>query len=138
MEDELGMTIRLRAGSRSRRAFGVALLLAACTRGPIDDPGDEGPTVDADIYARGFCSLRCWRLEECGLDEGVAHEQCEEACVDDAVAALPDDPCWAEAIELRRCVVRWSACGDVPEESAPVGPGTTCAPQADALDACER
>lgn len=71
-------------------------------------------------------------------DQGIPHHDCEAACVDEALAELPDDPCWAEAIELRRCLVRGSACEDVPEETAPAGPGTTCEPTAADLDACDR
>src|SRR5687768_14809753 len=126
---------RVAAGNRPSRV--LLTLLVACGPGPIMDEGDDGPTVDANVYAQGFCSLRCWRLGECGLAAGVPAQECEMDCVDEALAQLAEDPCWAECIEQRRCLVRWSACEEVLEEDAPTGPGTPCEEQTDDLDACE-
>ena len=118
--------------------FVAALLLPllACGRSPIDPP-DQGPTVDATIYALGFCSLKCWRLEECGLADGATQDDCEDSCIDDALDALPGDPCWAEWIELRRCRVLEATCTGVEDEELPVDAQQACDERQQQLEACE-
>jgi hypothetical protein len=121
---------------RSRAALVVALAsaLLACGRTPIVLP-DEGPTVDAEIYALGFCSLKCYRLDQCDLTAGIPKEACEQTCIDDALDTLPDDPCWAAQIELRRCWVREAACDGVADEELPAG-SDACDHRQLLLDAC--
>lgn len=123
--------------STSTTALAVALAwaLSACGRTPIVLP-DDGPTVDAEIYAFGFCSLKCYRLDQCDLTGGVPKETCEQTCIDDALVTLPDDPCWAEQIELRRCWVRETACDGVDDEELPAG-SDACEHREQELDACE-
>jgi hypothetical protein len=112
------------------------LHLAACGRSPIDEP-DRGPTVDAMVYALGFCSLECWRIEQCGLESTTSTEECEDACIDDALDALPGDPSWAEWIELRRCRVLEATCDGVGDEQLPPGAEAVCDLRQQRLDACE-
>ena len=113
----------------------VLALGAACARGPIGEEADEGPTIDAELYASGFCSFKCWRLQECGGSEGAAPEVCEAPCVEDALEALPEDPCWADAIEVRRCAVRYAECPDIHDETLPAG-SDACDPKLERLDGC--
>jgi hypothetical protein len=122
--------------STCRAALIVALAsaLLACGRTPIVLP-DEGPTVDGWIYALGFCSFKCYRLDQCDLAD-EPKETCEATCIDDALDTLPDDPCWAEQIELRRCLVREAACDGVDDEELPTG-SDACEHRQQDLDACE-
>lgn len=113
----------------------LALALLACGRGPVDLPL-TGPTVPADIYAFGFCSLKCWRLDECDLTGGIPKQTCEQTCVDEALETLPGDPCWAEQIELRRCLVRETTCDGVADEELPAGAEAVCDHRERELDAC--
>lgn len=111
--------------------------LGSCGRGPVDLPSD-GPGVRGDIYALGFCSLKCYRLDQCGLTGGIPKATCEQTCVDDALETLPDDPCWAEQIELRRCIVRETACDRIEDEELPAGSEDLCEHRQHELDECER
>ena len=122
----------------ARAALAVALAIhsAACGRSPPGEP-DRGPTVDGAIYALGFCSLKCWRLEQCGLADPSAQDDCEAACVDDALDTLPDDPCWAEWIELRRCRVLEATCAGVDDEELPADMDDICDERQQRLDTCE-
>ncbi len=113
----------------------LSLFLAACQRAPLE-PNDDGPTIDARGYAHGFCSLKCYRLAECGLDE-ASTPSCADECVDEAVNALPLDPCWAEWIELRRCSVLNASCDGIADEMLPAGSETICERREQGLGACE-
>jgi hypothetical protein len=117
-------------------ALALTAALLACGRTPIILP-DEGPTVDAEIYALGFCSFKCWRLDQCDLTGGVPKETCEHTCIDDALATLPGDACWAEQIEVRRCLVREAACEGVDDEELPAGAEAVCDHRQQQLDACD-
>lgn len=117
-------------------ALALASALLACGRGPVHLP-IEGPTVDAEIYALGFCSFKCYRLDQCGLTGGVPKQTCEQTCIDDALDTLPDDPCWAEQIELRRCIVRETACEGVEDEELPSGSEAVCEHRQQELTACD-
>lgn len=120
----------------SRAALAASAWLGlACGRGPVDLP-IAGPTVGAEIYALGFCSLKCYRLDECGLTGGISKETCEQTCVDDALETVPTDRCWAEQIELRRCVVRETSCEGVEDEELPAGSEGLCVHRQQQLDAC--
>lgn len=119
---------------RAALAMALACGLLTCGRTPIVLP-HEGPTVDAHIYALGFCSLKCYRLEQCGLAD-EPRQTCENACIEDAVESVPNDPCWAEWIEVRRCWVRRAECDGVGDEELPVG-STLCEHREQELDACE-
>jgi hypothetical protein len=123
------------ATNRAAVALVLAATLVSCGRGPVYLPFD-GPTVDADVYALGFCSLKCYRLDQCGLAGGTSKEACEQTCVDEALETLPGDPCWAEQIELRRCVVRETTCDGVADEELPAGSEAVCAHRQRELDAC--
>lgn len=124
--------------SPSTAALAVALAsaLSACGRTPIDLP-ERSPTVDAEIYALGFCSFKCYRLDQCGLAGGVSTEACEQTCIADALESLPEDPCWAEQIEVRRCWVREAACDGVEDEVLSADWETACEHREQELDACE-
>jgi len=104
-----------------RWAFATMLLLASgsCGRSPVHLV-DEGPTIDPWIYALGVCSLKCYRLDQCGLAT-ESQEVCEAECIDDALELLPDDPCWSEQLELRRCSIRETECSGVADEELPAG-----------------
>lgn len=116
--------------------FGTLLLCSGCLREPIeDDP--EGPTVEPEYYALGFCSLKCYRLVECGQIADDEHATCESACVDETMEALSGDACWEAWIELRRCTVRHAECGGVDSETLPAAMAANCAARQDGLDACE-
>lgn len=117
-------------------AVATLACLLACSRGPIQ-PEPDGPTVDAELYATGFCSLKCYRLAQCGLADEADHEACEDACIDDAVESLPGDPCWAEWIEARRCRVRETTCDGVADENPPDPPVSLCEHRESLLDQCE-
>ena len=118
---------------RLARGLLVALLLAvACQREPLDE--DQGPTIDPEVYALGVCSLRCWRQTQCG-EPASAEPACADACIDDAIGALPDDPCWAQWMELRRCSIKAATCEmlaavDIVEDNA------ACPPFANELASC--
>ncbi len=120
----------------SHAAFAALLaattLLAACTREPLRL--DEGPLVDAEYYARGFCAARCYRLDACGVLEGD-REACKLECTADAMVEFDDDLCWEERIELRRCIVVSGGCELVPGEDLPIE-GTECEDEAAVLAAC--
>jgi len=124
----------------SARMTALATLLAsaplACGRTPIDLPND-GPTVGAEIYALGFCSLKCYRIDQCGLAGGVPKETCQQECIDDALRVLPVDPCWAEWIEVRRCWVRETDCDGLEDEELPANADFVCDRRERELDACE-
>ncbi len=122
--------------SRAALALSLALAsaLASCGRTPIDLP-NPGPTVDAWVYALGLCSFKCYRLAQCDLTMGIPKETCEETCIDDALESLPDDPCWAEQIEVRRCWVREAECDGVADEELPAG-SPACERREQQLDAC--
>jgi hypothetical protein len=123
---------------RSLWWFGLVVLMLfapSCARDPISE-GPDGPVIDARPYAEGYCSLRCYRVEECGLDPDVSREACEQACYDDAIDAL-DDPCWVEEIELDRCVVREMSCDDVAQDHPEIADGSPCEAWRDRLDACD-
>ena len=122
---------------RAQRIFGPGVLffVVSCTRDPISEE-EDGPVIDARPYAEGYCSLRCYRVEECGLEPEVSREACEQACYDEAIDAL-DDPCWVEVIELDRCVVREMTCDDVAQEDPAIVDGSPCESWRDLLDACE-
>ena len=109
------------------------LLLTACYRETL--PIQSGPTVDARPYAAGVCSLRCFKLEECGALEGSV-ETCETTCTEEALATLDEDPCWVETIEVRRCVARKMECADIIADEIPDGDDTPCEKWLDFLDAC--
>ena len=117
-------------------AMALAAALLACGRTPVQLP-DEGPTVDANIYALGLCSFKCWRLDQCDLTGGVPQQTCEQTCIDDALETLPDDPCWAEQIEVRRCLVREAACEGVDDEELAPGSEAVCDHRRQLLDACD-
>lgn len=117
-------------------AMVLAPTLLACGRTPIILP-NEGPTVDPWIYALGFCSFKCYRLEQCGLAV-EPRDACETTCIDDALETLPDDPCWAEQIEVRRCWVRNADCDGVVDEELPAGSEAVCEHREQVLDACDR
>lgn len=122
------------------RAVLVAAFAAgsgSCGRGPVDLPTD-GPGVRGDIYALGFCSLKCYRLDQCSLTGGIPKQTCEQTCIDDALETLPDDPCWAEQIELRRCIVRETACDGVEDEELPAESEDLCEHRQRVIDECER
>lgn len=119
---------------RAALAAAFASALLACGRTPITLP-DETPTVDPYIYALGFCSLKCYRLDQCALAT-QSKDACEDACIDDALETLPDDPCWAEQIELRRCSVREAECDGVADEVLPAG-SNACDHRQQQLDACD-
>ena len=114
-----------------------ALTHLACLRDPIRDL-DDSPTVDAGIYALGFCSHKCYRLDQCDLTGGIPKQTCERSCVDEALQIFPSDPCWAEQIEVRRCIVRETTCDGVEDEELPSGSETVCDHRQQELDACER
>ena len=116
-------------------ALAVFAFVTACARGPVGEEADEGPTIDAEHYVGGFCSFKCWRLEECGGSESAAPEDCEAPCVEDALEALPEDPCWADGVEVRRCAVRYAECPDVRDETLPAG-SDACDPKLERLEAC--
>lgn len=92
----------------------VLVLSFACGRSPVE-LSDDGPAVDPLVYALGFCSMKCWRLDACRLGN-IPTRECEQVCIDDAVEPLPDDPCWAEWMELRCCRVLETACEGVADE----------------------
>ena len=121
---------------RSRLVLLVVALAvpSACSRGPIT-PEDEGPFVDAELYARGFCAQRCYRLDECGLPGAEDREQCKLECTEDALTTLETDACWEAQIELRRCIVVEATCEFVEDEDMPVE-GTRCEARQAELDAC--
>jgi hypothetical protein len=111
--------------------FGMGLALAVlvgCHRGPLEP--DEALTVDAEVYAFGFCALRCFRLDECGFEGGTPYGEpaglCEEECVDELLETVRDDPCWSEEVE----------CDGLPDEDLPLGAGSPCEDDAATLDAC--
>ena len=112
----------------------AATLLLACHRDPIQ-PADDRLTVDATVYARGLCSLKCYRLTEC--PEHAPAADCEQGCIDEALENLAGDPCWAEWIEVRRCGVRWSQCAEVPDETIPADAPESCAARVEQLAQCE-
>ena len=125
------------AGSASR-VLAIALLAATvstlgCQRDALGT-GDDIPTVEAEPYAHGLCSLKCFRLVECGInDDSVV---CEDACTEAALDEIHDDSCWAQRIEARRCRVRWTSCDRLADESAP--DSGVCDGVEDRLSACER
>lgn len=119
----------------SALAVALASALLACGRTPIVLP-DEGPTVDPWIYALGLCSLKCYRLDQCGLAV-EPKETCEAECIDEALETLPDDPCWAKQIEVRRCWVRRAECDGVADEELPAGSEAVCEHREEELDACD-
>ncbi len=90
-----------------------------------------------NIYAHGFCSLKCYRMAECGLTEKSDTPACEDECTDDAVDALPSDPCWAEWIESRRCAVLNASCEGVDEEVVAGESEASCEGREQDLMACE-
>ena len=112
------------------------LLFPACLRDPIEDEPD-GPTVEPEYYALGFCSYKCYRLVECGQLAADEHGTCEAACVEETLDALSGDACWEAWIEARRCNVRNAECGGVDSETLPAEAAGTCASRQDMLDACE-
>jgi hypothetical protein len=114
----------------------AATLLSGCLREPIDDDEPDGPVVDAEYYAFGFCAQRCYRLEECGLQAGVDRDTCKAQCTEDAVADLETDVCWEERIELRRCVQVKASCEYVVDEDLPLA-GSACEDHVAALQTCE-
>jgi hypothetical protein len=119
--------------------FGLAFaVLLGCHRGPLEP--DDGLTVDAEVYAFGFCALRCFRLDECGFEGGTPYGEpaglCEEECVDELLETVRDDPCWSEEVELRRCIVDEVECDGLPDEDLPLGAGSPCEDDAATLDAC--
>jgi hypothetical protein len=122
---------------RATLLVAFASALAACGRTP-PDLRDRGPTVDGWIYAYGFCSFKCHRLEQCGLAGEVSRDACETACIDDALETLSGDPCWAQWIELRRCHVRRTDCEDVEAEAPTPSARAQCERRAEELDACEQ
>lgn len=121
---------------RATLLVAFASALAACGRTP-PELLERGPTVDGWIYAYGFCSFKCYRLDECGLAGDVSQEACEDACIDDALETLADDPCWAQWIELRRCHVRRTDCEHVEAEEPTPSADAMCERRAEELDACE-
>jgi hypothetical protein len=119
------------------RALLVALLLSpGCLRDPITDEPD-GPTVEPEYYALGLCSLKCYRLVECGQLAEAEHGTCEDACVEETLEALSGDACWEAWVEVRRCNVRNADCSDVEAETLPAADEATCAARQDMLDACD-
>lgn len=124
------------SSSRGSLALALTSTLLGCGRGPVDLP-TRGPTVDAEVYAHGFCSFKCYRLDECGLTGSISNQTCEQTCIDDALEIPPgDDPCWAEQIELRRCIVRETTCEGVEDEELPAGFELACEHRAEQLEAC--
>jgi hypothetical protein len=120
---------------RASLLVALASAPAACGRTPPDLP-ERGPTVDGWIYAYGLCSFKCHRLDECGLAGDSSQQACEDACIDEALDTLPDDPCWAEQIELRRCIVRETTCDGVEDEELTSGLEAACEHREQELEAC--
>ena len=115
-------------------SLGLLTFLALACHRQLGEPEDERLTVDAEVVARGLCSLKCYRLGECGL---APDDSCEDTCVEEALDALPGDPCWTQWIEVRRCGVRWATCDGVADETIPPSAESTCAPKLDRLAQCE-
>ena len=113
----------------------AALVGFACSRGPIE-PDDDRLRVDAETYARGLCSLKCYRVEECGLASQTA-EECKAECVDEALETVAGDPCWAQWIEERRCHVEKSSCENVLDESPGPAAEAACERRSEQLSSCE-
>jgi hypothetical protein len=130
---------RIAAATRAPTTAGhvlmLVLALGACGRSPVHEYPDS-PSVDAEVYAHGFCSFKCYRLDQCDLTGGIPKQTCEQTCIDEALETLPDDPCWAEQIELRRCIVREAACDGVEDEELPSGSEAECEHRAEQLEAC--
>ena len=112
----------------------LLLLPAACGRTPIDVQ-EQASLVDPWVYALGLCSLKCFRLEECGVAT-QSKVQCEDACIEEALFT-PDDGCWSEWIEARRCRVRYAECRDVEDEELGAGLAGLCSERQAELDVCE-
>ncbi len=89
------------------------------------------------IYAYGFCSHKCYRLDECGLAV-ESKDACERACIDEALETLDSDPCWAQQMELRRRFVLEAQCDGVDDEELPAGAAAVCDEREGELLECGR
>jgi len=110
-------------------------MVASCGRTPVV-LGDEPPLVDPWVYALGLCALKCFRLDQCGL---ALHprDACVDACIEEALDT-PDDGCWSQWIEARRCRVRYAECQDIEEEVRAPDFESICAEREAAYEACGR
>lgn len=123
------MTMRAWTIAKTRAyRFLARCVCAWCTGCAPDVPVDDGDGADAEVYARAVCENLCTKYEECAPVPESFGTCVASECVDMFFEKFedPDEPCFVEEVELKRCWTERESCDEFFDVHLETMPGSVC------------